>query len=288
MRIASDWHIHSENSCDSASLPVADLPQAAADAGIIDYGLTDHIHTPVNLPDLVASRADYLAAKPSGHFHFGVEVSCVSQWELDELATGRHGEPVYGLRQGGPAGAALAIGIGPEDIERLGIEFVVGGVHWPMYIEIEPDAVIRDYHRQYMFLATHPLVDVIAHPWWWMGHWQDGNGRYLTEPWFDDFGKIPLSMHDELAAAAIEHGKAIEINISACLLNAAYPDDFGARYVNEYLAYMAGQGVTFSIGSDCHAAQYDIAFDTVESMLDGIGLRDEHMWRLPPKEQARK
>lgn len=280
MRITTDWHIHSDNSCDSAALPVADLPRAAAEAGIVDYGLTDHIHTPYNLPDLVAARKDFLETKPDAHFHFGVEVSCVSQWELDELTKCSSGQPVYGLRQGGPPGAEPAVGIGPEEIEQLGIEFVVAGVHWPLYIEIERDAVIRDYHRQYMFLATHPLVDIIAHPWWWMGHWRETNGRYLTDPWFDDFGKIPLGMHDELASAAIEHGKAIEINISANLLNPAYPDDFGMRYVEEYLGYMKQRGVTFSIGFDCHSKEYAIDFGRAGAMLDRIGLQDEQMWRV--------
>ena len=40
-----------------------------------------------------------------------------------------------------------------------------------MYIPYERQAVIRDYHRQNMFLATHPLVNIIAHPWWWSGRW---------------------------------------------------------------------------------------------------------------------
>ncbi len=282
MKLTSDWHIHSENSCDSASLPMADLAPAAASLGISDYGVTDHIHTPFNLPDLVAARADYLAAEPSEHFHFGVEVSCVSQWELDELAGGGHENPVYGLRRGGPERAELAIGIGAEEIEELGIEFVVGGVHWAMYPPFERDAIIEDYHRQYIFMATHPLVDIVAHPWWWMGHWQDDDGRYTTDPWLDDFGKIPVAMHDELASAAIEHGTAIEINLDAVLLNRSYPETFAAQYL-EYLAHLKGRGVVFSIGSDCHAAQYAPEFDRAGAMLAEIGLRDEDMWRLAPR-----
>ena len=283
MKLTSDWHIHSENSCDSAALPMADLASAAAALGIADYGVTDHIHTPFNLPDLVASRADYLAAEPSERFHFGVEASCVSQWELDELAAGGgHENPVYGLRQGGPAGGELAIGIGAEEIEELGIEFVVGGVHWGTYVPMEREAIIRDYHRQYLFMATHPLVDIVAHPWWWMGGWKDDDGRYTTDPWLDDFGKIPASMHDELAAAAVEHGTAIEINLGACLLSRSYPKTFAGQYL-DYLAHMKQRGVTFSIGSDTHAAQYAPDFDAAAAMLDSIGLRDEDMWRLAPR-----
>ncbi|MCD6361751.1 MAG: hypothetical protein J7M38_12925 [Armatimonadetes bacterium] len=285
MKLTSDWHIHSEHSCDSASLPMADLAPAAASLGITDYGVTDHIHTPCNLPDLEASREAYLATGPSPRFHFGVEVSCVSQWELDELASRGCDGAVYGLRRGGPPGAEPAIGIDREDIERLGIEFVVAGVHWPMYLPFERDVIIRDYHRQNMFLAAHPLVDIVAHPWWWMGGWKDDDGRYTSDPWLDDFGKIPRTMHDEFAAAAVEHDTAVEINLDAILLSRSYPETFAGQYL-EYLAYLRDRGVVFSIGSDCHSAQYAPDFERAGEMLEGIGLRDEQMWRLPPRGAA--
>jgi hypothetical protein len=157
MAITSDWHIHSHNSCDCACMKIADMATMARGAGIIDYGVTDHLHTACNLPDIEASRAEYLACKPGRHFHFGVEVSCMSQWELDEIATGRYPDSTYGLREGGPAWAALAIALTDQDVERLGIEYVIGGTHWPMYVPWEPQALMRDYHRQNMFLATHPV-----------------------------------------------------------------------------------------------------------------------------------
>ena len=106
----------------------------------------------------------------------------------------------------------------------------------------DPHAIIRDYHRQYMFAATHPAVDIVAHPWWWMGAWKDDDGIYRTYPWFDDFGRIPESMHDEFAAATVQYGKAVEINAGALLVNATYPADFRPRYV-EYLAGMKARGV---------------------------------------------
>ena len=45
MKITSDWHIHSRNSCDEACMVVADLVRQAWEAGILDWGLTDHVHT---------------------------------------------------------------------------------------------------------------------------------------------------------------------------------------------------------------------------------------------------
>ena len=66
------------------------------------------------------------------------------------------------------------------------------------------------------------------------------------------------------------------------LLNDAYPDDFPPQYL-EYLAMLDACGVRFSIGSDCHSAQYDTDFGTAAAMLDSIGLRDADFWRLPPR-----
>ncbi|MFA6111578.1 MAG: hypothetical protein WDA75_22695 [Candidatus Latescibacterota bacterium] len=278
--IASDWHIHSQNSCDSASLIMTDLLTDAATAGISDFGVTDHIHTPFNLPDLQRSRQEFLALDPPPFFHFGVEVSSVSQWEIEEIARGGHDNPVYGIRSGGPAGAPLAIGLGEEELAACGVEYVVGGTHWPIYVPLERETVIRDYHRQNLFLATHPLVDVVAHPWWWHGAWQDGQGNFKGEPWFDDFGRIPAAMHDEFAAAAREHGKRLEINLAALLLNPHYPERFKEQYC-EYLAELQETGVCLSIGSDCHDQRYQIDFDTAAAMLARAGVHGEELWVLP-------
>jgi len=283
MTITSDWHIHSRNSCDGACMEVAELVRRAPEEGITDFGLTDHIHTPFNLPDLENSRAEYLSVDPDPQFRFGVEVSSVSQWEIDEVATGRYENPVYGLRQGGPSNGPLAIGIDAENIEKYALEFVVGGTHWPMYVPFERETIIRDYHRQNLFLATHPLVDIVAHPWWWMGHWKEENGDYPAEPWFDDFGHIPHSMHDEFAAAAVENDTVVEINISAILLNPHYPAPFKEQYL-EYLAELKERNVPLSIGSDCHSAHYEIDFATAASMLAKVGIRDEELWRLLPRQ----
>ena len=284
MNIVSDWHIHSRNSCDSACMTVADLVAEAERKGIRDFGLTDHLHTPYNLPDMVRSRSEFLSVGPSPRFHFGIEVSCVSQWELAEIARGRHDSPTYGLRSGGRPGCELAIGISAEDILNLQIEYVVGGTHWPLYVPFERQAIIRDYHRQNMFLVTHPLVDVVAHPWWWMGHWQDSQGRYPAEPWFDDFNVIPRSMHNEFAAAAVASGTKVEVNIPAHLFNSQYPEKHVARYL-EYLADLQSRGVRLSIGSDCHAAHYDADFARAGQMLERAGIADD-FWCLAPRTEA--
>ena len=282
MAITSDWHIHSGNSCDGACMTVAELVQRAAEKGIRRYGLTDHVHTLCNMPDIDASRKEYLASRPGENFHFGVEVSCVSQWELDEIASGKYEAPIYGIREGGPEGAPPAIVLTKEHIKEFGIEYVVGGTHWPLYVRFEREAIIRDYHRQNMFLAAHPLVDIVAHPWWWMGHWQDADGGYRSEPWLDDFNHVPDSMHNEFAAAVKEHGTVVEINIKAMLLNHQYPDRFTRQYV-DYLAELKSRGVALCAGSDCHDAHYEIDFEAASAMLESVGIYDDDLWVLEPK-----
>jgi histidinol phosphatase-like PHP family hydrolase len=284
MKITSDWHIHSRNSCDSACMEMEELIRRAKEEGITDFGITDHLHTPYNWPDIEKSRQEYLTSDPSPRFHFGIEVSCVSQWEIDEVNQGKHAEPVYGLRTGGPAGAELSIALTAEAIKQTGIEYVVGGCHWPMYVPWDREAIIREFHRQNMFLANHPLVNIIAHPWWWHGHWEVGN-TYPGDPWLDDFRKIPSALHDEFASAVVKHGKAVEINLAAMLLNTAYPKTFTGQYL-DYLARLKAHGVVFSIGSDCHTAHYEIDFKECGRLLDRIGLRDEECWRLPPKAKS--
>lgn len=282
MNFRSDWHIHTGNSCDDACLPIATLLTRAAELGIQDFGISDHLYTPFNWPDIEASRRDFLAHPRSGRFHFGIEASCVSQWEIDEVATGRHKDPTYGIREGGPPGAPLAIALTREQIEATEIEYVIGGVHWPMYVPFEREPIIREFHRQNMFLATHPLVTIVAHPWWWHGHWQEPDGRYITDPWLDDFQKIPQSIHDEFAAAVRQHGKVVEINLYAMLLNAHYPETFKYQYL-DYIAGLKARGVALSIGSDCHNANYNIAFDKAARLLDSVGITDADLWVLPPR-----
>ena len=147
-----------------------------------------------------------------------------------------------------------------------------------MYVEIERETVIRDYHRQNMFLATHPLVNIVAHPWWWMGHWADSNNRHYGKPWFDNFKVIPQSMHDEFAAAVVENNTLVEINLAAMLLCWCYNYSFKRQYL-EYLAYLKSKGVKFSIGSDLHDAHYtEIDFETAASMLERVGITENDIY----------
>lgn len=262
MIISDDWHIHSTHSCDGACMKMKSLVEGAADKGIMNYGITDHIHTPFNYPDIINSRKAYEQNRKEG-FHFGVEVSSVSRWELELIANGAKGKLTYGIREGGPVGADLAIAIDEKYISDHNIEYVVGGTHWAMYTKNSAQDIIKDYHRQNMFLSEHKLVDIVAHPWWYLGPCEDG--------WYQNFSIIPVSMHEEFAKSCIENDKLVEVNLSAMLLSNKNSTKFKQEYM-EYIIRLKELGVKFSIGSDCHNEFYNIDFLKASTMLEEIGL----------------
>lgn len=256
MKVRWDWHVHSRHS--PCGRPEANLPlicREAEGAGLERIGITDHLDGPDSAPRLLAAREEYDALPDRDWVHFGVEAGC-AQREDGEFA--------------------LYL---PEDLlEQLGVRYVIGGVHSAFDTPQQREAVIRCYHRQYMFLAAHARVDIVAHPWWWNGPWRDDDGRYSGPPWFDDFTFVPDSMHDELAAAAREHGTAIEINASAIFTNDTYPGLFKRQYL-DYLAYLKETGVTFSLGSDSHCPGYCDHLSEMQEELNHLELSEERLWR---------
>ncbi|MGC8804496.1 MAG: hypothetical protein ACP5JO_03435 [Candidatus Ratteibacteria bacterium] len=276
MKIETDWHIHSHNSFDEASMTIKDIIASVRKNRIRKFGVSDHLNTRINLPDIEASRREYLENQTEG-FHFGIEVSCVSLWEIELIKKGGYENAVCGIREGGPAWAEPAIDISQQDIEKLGIEYVIGGTHWPLYVPWERDCLIRDYHRQNMFLATHPLVTIVAHPWWFhSGYWKKHVAQF--EPWFHDFNVIPKSMHKEFADAVVENKKVVEINLHAIILHPSYPENFKMQYL-EYLSFLKFRGVKFSIGTDCHQS-YNFDFEKAASMIEKAGITEHDIWTI--------
>jgi histidinol phosphatase-like PHP family hydrolase len=272
--ITEDFHIHTEYSCDGACMTYDTLIKNAENNGIKKFGVTDHIHNPYNYGDIELSHAMYQEKKVPG-MHFGVEVSCVSKWELDKIEKKQYaGDITYGVREGGPANQELAVAIDRDFIDKYEIEYVIGGTHWVMYLDHTRENLINDYHRQNLFLANHPLVDIVAHPWWYMGPHSNKNGMYKSLPWFYDFNVISKDIHKEFAQALIKNNKYHEINLGAMLLSEKYPEHFKKQYV-EYLTYMKELGVKFSIGSDCHNREYQVDFNKASKILDEYGLKND-------------
>ncbi|MBR6773730.1 MAG: hypothetical protein IKM16_03585, partial [Clostridia bacterium] len=58
-KITSDWHIHTEFSCDQACMTMEDLVNEQAQNGVTDFGVSDHIHTIIQEDDIRRSRKAY-------------------------------------------------------------------------------------------------------------------------------------------------------------------------------------------------------------------------------------
>ena len=281
-----DWHIHSRHSpCRGAQGALREIARQAAGLALREFGVTDHLHCQLNVPAIEAARREFDALGVTPGFHFGVEVSCLREWDLYQNAVRGAEGSIYGVQAGpGPNGGPLTIFLPHELKEQLAVEYVIGGTHWPLGAAVERRAMIKSYHRQNMFLAAHPDVDIVAHPWWWMGAWENADGAYTTLPWFDDFGVIPNSMHREFAAAAKQCNTAVEIN-AEMLIASHYPPHFPAQY-RDYLAFLKEVGVTFSVGSDAHSPDGLSRIRKVGEAILDLGLRREDLWRPPPKAGA--
>ena len=252
MSIKSDWHIHTKCSCDSACMEFETLIEDAKKYGLTDFGVSDHYHTRIQEADIASSREEFdkaLERRPElkGHFHFGIEATPVSQWEVDKIARGEYTElPVYGFRHGGPAFAPVILDFNDEFIEKYKIEYIVTGMHWPMYCPTDQQSLFKEYHRQYMFAATHPYTDILAHYTWY----DRGIFPGVENP-FLDFTKIPQSMLSELRQAVIENNVAFELSGSFM-----FHDKLPQTFIDEYLGWMGDlqrSGVVLSFASDCHS-----------------------------------
>jgi histidinol phosphatase-like PHP family hydrolase len=132
--------------------------------------------------------------------------------------------------------------------------------------------------------VQHPLVDVLVHPWWWRDPiywetaWMDEHGHYTGAPWFDDFGRIPDSMHDELAEAALENKVALEINAGAFFTNPHYTERFRETYI-DFLAEMHERGLMFAPGTDSHGAPYSPErVEALDRVVERLGLAKDDFW----------
>ncbi len=274
-KITTDFHIHSECSCDSASLKFDDLIAEEKRCGITDYGITDHWHSRVQEADIAASRKEYdrvTAAHPElkGHFHFGMELSVMSEWEIERIAEGEI-RPVYGIRSGGPAGTAPCFDMREETLAEYGVEFVVAGVHWDLYAPRTKEALAADYMKQSLFAISSPFTDIFAHFCWAMP------SRDLGNP-FTDFSLFTPAMLSELKGALRDCHVAFELNLPGILLS--YPEAFVDRYLG-FAKELQDGGVLLSLGSDTHEAHIvPERFEKAEILFDRYGIDPERFWKL--------
>ena len=288
MKITQDFHIHTHCSCDSANSTIDEIVKGCQAAGIKEFGISDHLHTKFNMPDLEIARKEFLEYGPVPGFHFGIEVTCATQWECEKIAkrdfascftcevNGKPFQtmtPIDGIMYGGPANGPLMIDLTKEDMDRLGIEYVIGGVHWPLYSK--PEEAYEDFFRQQMYLIEHPLVDILAHPWdaielaaggWYMNR----DKEHIN---YDAILNIPEEYNEKLMNALLKHQKCAELNL-AVLLSAAAPEKCRKYYWNLFAQWREA-GVKFTIGSDQHSSHYNpVMFSAAELILDAYGFKE--------------
>ena len=258
----SDWHIHSTASYD-AKLSVPLLIESAKKVGIEMFGITDHAN--YNIPsfweNIKESKRLYEQYKTEG-LYLGVELTVIPKAMYDHCAK-------TGTREGYSSTVPIEdyefeFMLTMDEMKQLGITYAVAAAHSPWHVDVSQGyKLMKEWHRQQMYIATDPRVDILGHPWW----------IYNTEqaPWFADFESIPLSMHDELAAALIENEVCIEANASM-LYGEKYLKDFYRKY-NEYLRYMFEKGVKITFGSDCHGPEYQDHREGVNLALGLVGFK---------------
>lgn len=261
----SDWHIHSVASYD-ARLKVADLVKQAEAQGLTDFGLSDHVNYPNWIHYLKASRELVRQFARPG-FHFGVELTTISGY-VEEYVR-KHGSPEGYVKPDIPGPEPIALPLNAEEIDECGVEYVIGAAHWALDTPYTEDVVLRDLHRQNLFCASSPIVDIVGHPYCIC---QSFTGRDGTEKRRLDFTAIPKSMHEELWAAIRENGKMMEANIDFFLDH--YTEEFRRGYA-EFVRGAFESGVPITIGTDCHGPQYNDRNETIREYLGGVGFRTE-------------
>lgn len=261
--ITTDWHIHSVASYD-ASLHVADLIEQADKQGLIEFGLADHVNLPSWIHYLKAS-AELVKQFQRPNFHLGVELTTISGY-LEEYDR-NHGSG-EGFEHPGTHGVdPISFPLTAEELDVCGVEYVIGAGHWLLNAERKQDDIVNEMHRQNMFCATSPLVDIVGHPYYFYGTYENKYGKQVP---FDDLSIIPKSIHTELYSAIRENDKIMEVNTD--FFSDYYPESFRCAYA-EFARAAFEYGIKVSIGTDCHGPQYNDRNNWCERYLGSVGFK---------------
>ena len=276
-----DLHVHSHHSpCGHSGASLSGIQNEATACGLKAFGVADHVHTRSSWSRIEACRKEYNGLDNGCAVFFGIEVSAMPATHIDCLA-----QPPFDFSQlqCGWEDVPLNVAIIDEDISKHRVDYVLGGAHWQLGKCDDGDAVMRCFHRQNIFLLTHPKVSVLAHPWWI--YTVSANGAIeKNAPWLLDFTIIPESMHNEMIAVARKFSKAIEINARALEYGVKYSERFLAQYL-DFLFFLKENGVQLSIGSDSHSANYSNAIYHLLPQIESLSLVEDNIWR-PKRESA--
>ena len=267
--IRSDWHIHSEFSYDS-KLPISDILSETEKLGFEKVGITDHVNYNESCYlDVVPAVAGALSSLKEQNpelqkkIVLGVELTPINKPEFDYLAKYKTREGFTPALSEKPLDIELAMS--KEEMLSHGVRYAVCAAHWRADVAdknapASKDELIREWHRQQMWLAVDERTTVLGHPWY--------HGRGV---WYDDFSVIPRSMHNEFAAALLENNKYLECNYGViCAYNST--EKFRNQYA-EYLREMFECGIKITYGSDSHN-RYNPDVKKAEEYLARAGFKD--------------
>ncbi|MFO7946266.1 MAG: PHP domain-containing protein [Armatimonadota bacterium] len=219
----TDLHIHTHYlGCADETMTVPAIVHTAEELGLKTIAITDHMWGPQSLEKHRPIRDD-----------------------LEQVATDI--EVIFGVEADSCGPGTGEITVTEEDIEELGFELVVCGVHGSYFDHPDPEGIIELQQELMLDIARHPLVHILAHPWSFMGRdFQEGRLNWLT-----DMSRIPADYAKQLGAVAAEHNTAVEANAGAIWVRDAYSERFVADY-QEYLQNVAAEGPKIAICSDAH------------------------------------
>jgi len=273
--IYSDWHIHTDASYD-ARLPLETLIASSRAQGLRGFGVTDHLNYNDesfwgNIRQSAENFKRLKARCPE--MRLGVELTPIAKPLYDHIAKTGNRESWIPPVQAAPY--EIELPGTKEELMALGIQYAIGASHWHVDVaEHHPrctaEEEIREWHRQQMYMACDDRVTILGHPW------------TCSRVWYGDFGIIPGSMHDELAAALVENGKLAECNCSMFI--ARDTSEYFRQQYAEFLRFLFERGVPITIGTDCHGKPEPVYPDNRERFLpylEAAGFKDGDFTDLP-------
>lgn len=300
-----DWHIHTEASYD-ATIPLEEIIQKTKEAGITEFGITEHVNYPfmeshLQISKDIFNRKMYQHADDNLNMHFGVELSPISnfqqqyskehEWDLyPPLLAGMHPIFVEGwgthdselVRLSKEKAKPYELALTEEELRANKVEYVIAAAHVILDGSNERDAIIKHWHEQQMFCATDSRVDIVGHPW--NAPWSSEihfatieRGKWPAEKaWVSDFSVVSQSMHDEFAAALLQYDKCAEMNMSF-FYSEYYSEKFKYQYA-EYMRMLFEKGVRITTGTDMHD-NYEIHQELSAKYLVSAGFKVEDFSR---------
>lgn len=244
-----DFHMHTRYTDAEAGMEVATIVPACERLGLAEIAITDHMHGPEQVEVHRAIRREVAALRTPIAVYMGVE--------LDILEPDR--SPFFS----------------PELRAELGFDVVLAGMHFMGHDQCDWARIVPVHHRNHLRVCEDPLIDVLAHPYWFpCGYYMEP----YNWPMLYTMDIVPDSMVRELAAASRETGTAIEINACSSLEFFMWPPEFKKSY-REYIGRLAAAGAIFSVGSDAHQLGNLAGIAHSWKLVEDLGIPPERIWK---------